>query len=323
MRSRPEDVHESRLTRALNAWGIQATEVAYAPVGFGDHHWVATGAGGRRWFVTLADLALKGHPDTGSALQALRAAMDTAAALRHLEFVVAPLKTAEGETVRPFGTRYALSVFPFLDGTPGDYDRPRTPAERGTVLDLLAELHRQPPPVMAPVLDTGLALRGVLDRALDGALPWADGPFAGPARALIADHAATLRRCLAEFDQLAADLAERGGPPVLTHGEPHPGNLLGLDGRLLLIDWDTAGVAPPERDLWSVAETPADLARYAEAAGRAPDPSALDLYRMRWDLDEVSIYVDWFRTPHTRSSDTQEAWDGLLESVANLVNAPR
>jgi spectinomycin phosphotransferase len=41
---------------------------------------------------------------------------------------------------------------------------------------------------------------------------------------------------------------------LVTHGEPPPGNILRAAGKLRLIDWDTAGLALPERDLWSVAE---------------------------------------------------------------------
>ena len=38
---------------------------------------------------------------------------------------------------------------------------------------------------------------------------------------------------------------------LLTHGEPHPGNaMLAADGWRL-VDWDTALVAPLERDLWA------------------------------------------------------------------------
>ncbi|WP_231333806.1 phosphotransferase [Actinomadura graeca] len=251
--------------------------------------------------------------------------MDTAAALRdeqRLDFVVAPLRTSDGETVRPLGPRHAVSVFPFVDGTPGDFDQGWTPGERGAVLDLLAELHRRPPPPAAPVLDVALPLRGLLDKALAGTVTWADGPFAEPARDLLADHAAALRARVEEFDGLANDLGTRGVMPVLTHGEPHPGNLLDLHGRFLLIDWDTTGVAPPERDLWSVEQGPQDLERYAAAAGRTPDPGTLTLYRLRWDLEEISLYVDWFRAPHERSPDTDTAWDGLVEAVENLTAAP-
>ncbi|MFB9837880.1 aminoglycoside phosphotransferase family protein [Actinoallomurus acaciae] len=320
MRTRPKDLDEERLLRALGEWGVGAASLEYAPVGFGDHHWIAVDDRGDKWFVTVADLALKGEQDAHAALRSLRRAMDTAAALRdegHLDFVVAPLRLA-GETVRRVGPRYAVSVFPFLDGASGDFDRPWTASERGAVLELLAALHRQAPPAAAPVLDLGLSMRDLLRSALDDAIRWVPGPFTEPTRSLLAGHAPAIRRRMEEFDRLVEDLRRGDGAPVLTHGEPHPGNLLSRDGGHLLVDWDTVGLAPPERDLWSVVESPEDLERYAEAAGRTVDASALALYRLRWDLEEVSIYIDWFRAPHDRSADTEEAWQGLQESVAQL-----
>ncbi|GAB2818632.1 hypothetical protein GCM10027176_23860 [Actinoallomurus bryophytorum] len=321
MRTRPKDLDEERLLQALGDWGIGGTSLEYAPVGFGDHHWIAAGDAGRKWFLTVADLDLKGEPDSHAALRSLTRAMESAAALRdegRLDFVVAPLRAAGGETVRRLGPRYALSVFPFVDGTPGDSDRPWTSRERHAVLDLLAELHRQAAPASVPVLDPGLSMRSLLESALDDAVQWGSGPFAEPARTLLSTHSTAIRRRVAEFDGLVEDLGRGGGAPVLTHGEPHEGNLLWHEGRYLLIDWDTVGLAPPERDLWSVAESPEDLKRYAEATGRTPSDSALMLYRLRWDLEEVSSYVDWFRAPHEHSSDTEEAWAGLVESVENL-----
>src|SRR3954452_519086 len=314
MKARPEDIDEERLLRALGAWGLDAVSLDYAPVGFGDHHWIAVGDAVGKWFVTVADLRLKGEQD---ALPSLRSAMDTAAALRDdgLEFVVAPLRAADGETVHRLGSGHALSVFPYLDGVAGD-DRPWTSHERGAVLELLAELHRERPPAAAPVLDPGLSMRGLLERALDGAISWADGPFAEPARALLARHSAAVRRRVREFDRLAGGLG--GDAPVLTHGEPHPGNLLQWEGRRVLVDWDTVGLAPPERDVWSVAETAEDLERYAEAAGRTVSASALALYRLRWDLEGTGVFVDWFRAPHDRPPDTEEAWHALLEAVEHL-----
>jgi spectinomycin phosphotransferase len=321
MRTQPEDPDEERLLRALGEWGIGAASLEYAPVGFGDHHWIAAGGAGEKWFVTVADLALKGEQDSRVALRSLRGAMDTAAALRddgHLDFVVAPLRAVGGETVRPLGPRYALSVFPFLDVTPGDGERAWTASERGAVVDLLAELHRQAPPAPARVLDLELPMRGLLLSALDGGIRWAHGPFTEPARTLLSEHAPAILRQVKEFDRLVEDVRRSGGASVLTHGEPHPGNLLHGEGRFLMVDWDTVGLAPPERDLWSVVEGPEDLERYAKATGRTVDVSALRLYRLRWDLEEVSGYVDWFRAPHDRSPDTETAWQGLRESVANL-----
>jgi spectinomycin phosphotransferase len=88
---------------------------------------------------------------------------------------------------------------------------------------------------------------------------------------------------------------------------------------LLLVDWDTVGLAVPERDLWSVATGPDDLARYADASGHRPDPEALALYRLRWDLEEVAIYLGEFRSPHERTPDTELSWTGLTDSVQQLT----
>ncbi|HXP18631.1 MAG TPA: phosphotransferase [Streptosporangiaceae bacterium] len=35
--------------------------------------------------------------------------------------------------------------------------------------------------------------------------------------------------------------------PVTTHGEPHSANIIRAGSGRLLIDWDTVGLAPPER----------------------------------------------------------------------------
>jgi spectinomycin phosphotransferase len=323
MRARPKDLDDDRLLRALGSWGVGATSVAYAPVGFGDHHWIAADDSGPRWFVTVTDLVLKNGRDADSELRSLRGAMETAAALGDLDFVVAPLRGADGRFVRRFGARYALSVFPYLDGVVDDFDRSWTAAERADVIDLIASLHRQVPPASAPVLDLGLSMPDRLQSALEGTLRWSNGPFAEPARTLLSSHAAAILRQAKEFDRLVEDVRRSDGALVLTHGEPHPGNLLQREGRYLLVDWDTVGLAPPERDLYSVAETPEDLERYAEASGRTVNTSALTLYLLRWDLEEVSSYVDWFRAPHDRSPDTEEAWQGLLESVTRLSGGYR
>ncbi|NYI04777.1 phosphotransferase [Allostreptomyces psammosilenae] len=325
MRDRPEGLDESALRRALTAWGVDGVSLAYAPVGFGDYHWTAVDDRERRWFVTVADLAHKPHCGTGTdaAFRGLRRAMDTAAALRDrpgLDFVVAPLRDAGGRTLRRLGDRHGVSVFPYLDGSPGDFGQALTPAERGAVVELLARLHRAAPPASVPLARPAVPARAGLEAALDelGA-PWHGGPFAEPARALLSEHAAGLRRRLDEFDRRIRELADGGREPVVTHGEPHPGNLLRLGGHHLLVDWDTVGLAVPERDLWMVAAGPDDLERYADAGGRRPDPSALALYRLRWDLDDTAVYLASFRTPHGRTPDTEQAWEGLAGTLARLT----
>ncbi|MEV0780683.1 phosphotransferase [Streptomyces sp. NPDC050433] len=328
MEDRPVGIEDPAVRHALTAWGIDPVSWEYAPVGFGDYHWTATDTHERRWFVTVADLAHKSWYGDGpdAALRGLRDAMDTAVALRDaqphgLDFVVAPLRTADGETVRALGTGHAVSVFPLVQGTPGHFGETCTAHERGLVLDLLARLHRTPPPVSARVLPPEFATRPQLEAALrETGSPWDGiGPYADPARQLVADHVVALRGRLDEFDLRAAELRDSDAHLVVTHGEPHPGNLLRAGERRLLLDWDTVGLAVPERDLWLVAGGPDDLARYEGATGRQPDPSALALYRLRWALNDVAEFLGLFRAPHVRTPDTDQAWKALTGTVEGLA----
>lgn len=305
MRDRPEGFDEQVLVHVLAAWGIDAVSLTYAPVGFGDYHWHAHGADGRRWFVTVA------RNDTGDLL----AALDTAVALRDqgLDFVVAPIGTTVAE-------RYAISIFPFVDGVPGEWGEVLTDRDRGLMLDVLAALHRTAAPYGTPVRSPELARRPQLEAAIaESGQAWEGGPYSEPARKLAAEGAGVLRRRLAQFDRLVERLG--AAARVVTHGEPHPGNVLRAGERRLLVDWDTVGLAVPERDLWLVAEGPEDLARYADAAGRVPDPVGLRLYRLRWYLDDLAIYFEDFRGPHGDTLDAQQAWEALTGTMSVITAA--
>src|SRR5438477_177813 len=197
----------------------------HLPVGFGDHHWELTDAAGGRRFITVAELA-GGWRGTGPAAgyADLRAAMETVVALRQagLEFAIAPVPTASGQALARLDDGHAVTIFPHLDGAPADFGDELTAGDRLVLVGMLARLHgatgvaRRTAPARGPVT----ASRPVLEAAL-GELgqPWHGGPYSEPARRLLARHAARLGGALARFDELVRDAA-RGGPPVITHGEP-------------------------------------------------------------------------------------------------------
>ena len=160
MKDRPAGVDERALRDALEKWGIGAVSLEYAPVGFGDYHWIAADADGPRWFVTVADLTQKGQTGDGeSALR--RAILDTAVALREqgLGQIVAPLAAAGGETLQLLGARYAVSVFPLVSGRPGEFGDRIAADERRRTVEMLAELHRTPPPPSTPVRPLRIPMR--------------------------------------------------------------------------------------------------------------------------------------------------------------------
>jgi spectinomycin phosphotransferase len=106
---------------------------------------------------------------------------------------------------------------------------------------------------------------------------------------------------------------------VITHGEPHPANLMSVHGRLLLIDWDTVGLACPERNLALVVGSEGEgVDRYQQATGREVDPTAITLYRLRWYLDDLASAVRLCRNDHGDTADTRRWWEGLAPRLAQL-----
>ena len=106
MRTMPEGLEMSALVGTLaDGWGLEVATADYTAVGGGSYHWVVRHVDGARRFVTVDDLDQK--PWLGDSRDAvfagLRRAFDTAGALDEmgLVFVVAPIRTDRGETVRP------------------------------------------------------------------------------------------------------------------------------------------------------------------------------------------------------------------------------
>jgi aminoglycoside phosphotransferase (APT) family kinase protein len=102
---------------------------------------------------------------------------------------------------------------------------------------------------------------------------------------------------------------------VLTHGEPHPGNTMRTADGWRLIDWDTALVAPPERDLWHLG---GDLSAYTSATGVEVRPELLEMFRLRWDIADIAVGVDRFRRPHPGDPNDDEEWDILRTTVGGI-----
>ncbi|XTZ15179.1 phosphotransferase family protein [Micromonospora echinospora] len=168
--------------------------------------------------------------------------------------------------------------------------------------------------------DLAVAHRDALDDALRAGPVPDCGPYARPVGELLAAHAAPIRRLLDRYDTLAAGARADGDRAVLTHGEPHPGNTMRDRDGWLLIDWETALVAPPERDLWNL--DPGDgsvLDAYADATGVRPRPALLELYRLQWDLKDLAVDVDRFRRPHTGSADDDASWEILRGLIRHLA----
>lgn len=304
-------------------WQLDLAGLLYLAAGFGGYHWKAVETSGRCWFVTLT--RIDAQPKLADLAATMATARGLAAAGRG--FVVAPVPAVDGRLVVAARRDYAVTLFPFADGVPGRWGDALTAADRQAVIEMLAELHATGPHVpLPPVRPPGLDRLETLDRAVrERARSWRSaGPYAEAARALVCEHADALLAAAERFRALAATVASRR-EQVITHGEPHSGNLIRGPAGLLLIDWDTAGLAPPERDLWWLvpAGGRADsvAARYQQLTGRAVSEPAVAMYRLRWDLDDVCLFLADFRAPHDRNQDTETAFAGLAAGVRALAAA--
>jgi spectinomycin phosphotransferase len=327
----PDQVSETDLEAALEqGWGLRVTDLRYFPKGFGSHHWTAEANGRSAYLLTVDDLDTKPWlgRDRATVLSGLRAGYSTALRLQQrcgLEFVVAPVVGVDGAPVRRLTPRHSLAVFPFVDGRSGEWGDRLDPVGHDQLERLLARLHLATGALSWPVPERRPELSGRPD--LEDALAdlpdaWTGGPFSEPARRLLAEHAGGLRRWLSAFDLLAARVGDSGRGLVLTHGEPHPGNLLRVNGGFRLVDWDTVALAPAERDLWMLADEAEGLATYRAQTATEIDGSALALYRMAWPLEDIAAFLRLFRDGHQRDLDTEKSWAALARTLAEMGSPP-
>lgn len=325
----PGDLPESALSGALRrGWDIDAKSMTYLPVGWGSHHWDVRGGDGTRWFVTVDELENKRVSSDESLEQGfarLLASLRSAVALKAAgrEFVVAPVPARGGEPAVRAGGRFAVAVYPFTEGRSFEWAE-WTDEARTEALRLVAAVHTAPEWVRQDALteDFGVPFRDLVEAACAGWEPAERGPYTAPAADLLREYAEPVRRWLNRYDRLVEVARARPGRNVLTHGEPHPGNVMATDGGWRLIDWDTALTAPPERDLWDLG--PGDgsaLLAYAEATGVTPIPELIELYRLGWDVKEMAYDAARFFRPHADGADDVKSWE-LLSELIRLTGKP-
>jgi Phosphotransferase enzyme family len=329
--TRPGDVSDGMLASHLaDSWGIAPDAVEYVAVGFGSHHWSII-EGERRWFVSVDDLDAKRHrvdDRRDVVFQRLRAALSAAgvAADRGLEFVVAPIRAADGAVVARITDRYAAAVYPFLDGTSDPFGDFRTVAHRDAVLGMVARLHDVADPASTGALPDDLVVprRDDLSVAIDElGRRWDSGPYGELARELLDKHASTVEQLLEHYDRVAAIVAKRPERMVLSHGEPHPANTVTTSDGWVLVDWDTTMIAAPERDLWMMAKTDASVVDAYEAmTEREVIQDGLDCYRLWWDLSEICGYIALLRDAHDDTDDMRESWRNLQHSLNPTAHRP-
>ncbi|HZM84128.1 MAG TPA: aminoglycoside phosphotransferase family protein [Candidatus Limnocylindrales bacterium] len=280
-------------TTLKRGWGIAAGQLTYVPVGFGTHHYRA----GDRWWVNVDATRRPGKLD-----KALRAVVALAEA--GLEFVHAPRPLSNGGCVAALPGSYAVSVFEVIEGQSYEFGEFPDPELRREVLAALARLHAARPRIRPEPDSLSIPHRDTVFDALDR--EWAGGPFGEPARTLITQTRDHIGHLLDRYDRLVPKVVGDKAKWVVTHGEPHPGNVMRTGQGIKLIDWDTVRLAPPERDLWMIAPD-----GDPSAVDAAVNIEVIELYRRWWALSEICGYIAVLRAPHAEDANTRIAWREL------------
>jgi spectinomycin phosphotransferase len=287
------DLDRGVLAAALRRdYGLAASAVRFLPVGETAWCYQVIDERGERWFVKL------GRPD---AIEPARAefALRLGRVLAELGLPVPRPQATRGGRLWCWLGGLRLAVFEYIDGQPlSDQDLSAAGlSER--VAGLAAGVHGATGALGMPVpfTETFEVWADGLRRCLAELEPGAGGAggLVAEAWALVWPQRAALLGMLERVQALgdAARLRPREG--VLCHGDLRGDNLLGdRAGRVWLVDWDGAVLAPRERDLAGFAGRGFGrfLAGYQRAAGRGIDVDVdlVAFFLLRRNLDDL---VDW------------------------------
>jgi spectinomycin phosphotransferase len=332
VRSPATTIDERKLLEVVaKAWGIVPSDLRYAPVGGGAYHWMLECTPGGPKFLTCDDLDNKNwlglDGDRDSIFVGLSRAYGTALSLRAagLLFVAAPIPTLDGAPAWRLDDRHSLALFEFVSGSQGEWGEPLNGRHQPELLDAIVTLHQTAP------LDSTLRSR-LLEipgrEAVEEALRtldrrWIGGPLSEAARQELADNTEVVRTLFAEFDELAEGLPRDESQAVVTHGEPHPGNVIYTDEGPALVDWDTVALAPPERDLWMIAEIdPRLLTIYEDRTGVQVNEAALRAWRLAWALTDLAAFTARLKGPHEDQTDVRRSLVGMRQIIAGFEPKP-
>jgi spectinomycin phosphotransferase len=327
MLEQPDIPNERIVAHLHGAFDLRVTRLSFLPVGADMNsaaYRVVTGDGG----VHFTKLRLRGFDDISAILP------------KHLGDagivqVMAPRTTREGQPFAHFGDG-AMVVYPYVDGVTG-HDVVLTENQWRSFGAAIRALHSMDPMIFGGISRETFA-GSFRDPLSDLLLRLDDVPNED---ALIADVIALLRakrdaiRALIErAESLARKLRERPPAFVVCHSDLHAHNLLvGRDGALCVVDWDSPTVAPKERDLMFVGGTRSFLGYTPEQEERLflrgygetqVNRTALAYYRCeRVIKDFVDAYVEISSPLGTRDRERSLRYLASIFEVDGVFDVAR
>jgi spectinomycin phosphotransferase len=292
------NIPDGRLIACVrDGYGIRIAAVAFLPIGADRHTAVyrATADDGTPYFLKLR---------SGGAFDAMTVTIPRLLRDQGIPEILAPIPTRAGGLWTGMDA-FTLILYPFIAGQDGFAvalsDRQRIALGRAMRRVHTASI---PPDVSARIPGETYSPHW-RDRVRMFQRQAEEQEFAEPVAAKVAallrEQRGTITDIVERAEALAGVLRVRPLPCVVCHADLHGGNLLiGDDGALWIVDWDTIIRAPKERDLMFVGggidtiwPTARDEALFYQGYGESTiDRAALAYYRYERVIEDIAAYCE-------------------------------
>lgn len=224
--------------------------------------------------------------------------------ISHFPFVVPPVSLGSQTSASVLdGT---VSVFPFIDGHAIEKGNDEFSNDLvSQITEMLADIH-----TWEPVGDLTIPTESFISEYLsmmeyiETHIPKNDSFFS-----LFQTNRQKIQRIIDRYQSLETKYLQDKPNFVLTHGDVTGLNFILSKQSFILIDWDDAKLAPPERDLIFIQDNKHfDACLYKRKTGHAMNMDLVKYYQLRWSLDSIVGNFDLLvRHPDLADGDKQES----------------
>ncbi len=311
------DLPDEKLIACLRAdYGIEAAGIAFLPLGADANTAVyRVAAAATAYFLKLRRGAFD---DTSAAVPRFLGE-------HGVGLIIAPVETRGGR-LWTHVDEFSAILYPFVDGRNG-HDAP--PSQRHWV-ELGAALRRMHMTALPPDLaeriprETFSPFWRNMVRDFQGMAEATvfEEPVAARCAAFMREKRAEIDGLVTRAETLAADLMTQPPSFVLCHGDIHAWNLLiGGDGALYIVDWDTLILAPKERDLMfvgaglGIGDTPEGAALFYQGYKETDiNRDALAYYRCERIVEDIAAFCQQLLLTDEGGADREQGLGYLMDS---------
>ena len=316
MLDKPDLQDKLLITHLFDAYGLRAAQLAFLPLGADVNTAVyrVRADDGRAYFLKLR----RGPFDEMSV------AIPAFLCEQGIGQIIAPIRNTTGQLWSSL-KNFTLTLVPFVEGL----DAYQVNLSEHHWVEFGAALKRIHTASLPAVLSGGLPretysphwrerVRAFQSRLRDSVF---EDPLAAELAAIMQARAAVVRELVEGAERLGQALERRSQEWILCHADLHAGNILiGQNGSLFIVDWDTALLAPKERDLmfvgsglgpgWNQAR---ETAWFYQGYGPVEvDPVALAYYRCERIVQDIDAFCEQIFSTTEAGQDRSQALRYLL-----------